>query len=443
MQRRNFIGASVGAASALTGLAGCNRPVDGPSGAAPSTSDIGTLAGYTLEELRDMYRYDLFDDYLPFIYEHVVDHEYGGFLCNTDRDGSHITTNKRAWYIGRGIWVHSFLYNNFDPDPRYLKAAGDAVNFAMKTMPEGDEFWPAEFTREGTPVGEADVLFYGDIFFANGLQEYARATNDDSYRELAKAVLLKSVRRYDSPDYAPRYNSPALGFVDGPRILGHWMVLLRITSQMLADGDDPELKAINDRAIDAIMNRHFRQDAEIQLEVLNHDFSTPDNGFSQYSAIGHGIETFWMIMHEAVRRKDPALYNLAAKRFKRHVEVAWDDVYGGCFHDLTHIDDNIFVMNKSLWLQEEILLGTLLMIEHTGDTWAQQWFDKMYTYVRDKYTLKQYGFPLWILYADRKVTFERHATRVGNFHHPRHLMLTLLTIDRMIERGGRISGLFR
>ena len=104
-----------------------------------------------------------------------------------------------------------------------------------------------------------------------------------------------------------------------------------------------------------------------------------------------------MIMSEAVRRHDPELFLSAANAYKRHVQVFWDDVYGGCFHDLTHIDDNLFVMNKSLWLQEEILIGTLLMIEHTGDMWAKQWFDKMYTYVRDKYTLKQYGFPLPVM----------------------------------------------
>jgi len=56
----------------------------------------------------------------------------------------------------------------------------------------------------------------------------------------------------------------------------------------------------------------------------------------------------------------------------------------------------------------------------------------MFDYVQANYPLKRYGFPLWISASDRKVTFERHATRVENFHHPRHLMLNLLSLERMM-----------
>ena len=75
--------------------------------------------------------------------------------------------------------------------------------------------------------------------------------------------------------------------------------------------------------------------------------------------------------------------------------------------------------------------------------WAKQWFTKTYQYVQEKFPLKQYGFPLWIDYADRWVTFEKtESRRAENFHHPRHLMLNLLAIERMIQRGGKVSGFF-
>ena len=41
--------------------------------------------------------------------KYVIDHVYGGFMCNTDRDGTNITQDKNTWYEGRGIWVYSFL----------------------------------------------------------------------------------------------------------------------------------------------------------------------------------------------------------------------------------------------------------------------------------------------------------------------------------------------
>jgi hypothetical protein len=58
------------------------------------------------------------------------------------------------------------------------------------------------------------------------------------------------------------------------------------------------------------------------------------------------------------------------------------------------------------------------------------------------YPLKKYGSPLWMYAGNRKVEFEEFKTRpkrVENYHHPRHLMLNILSLDRMINRSGRTS----
>jgi len=258
---------------------------------------------------------------------------------------------------------------------------------------------------------------------------------------MAKQIVLKCVDIYDNrPGYQnlpATENAPA---VERPRILGHWFVLLRCTTQMLEKRDDPELKAINDRCIDAIMNYHYNPEYDLINEYVNHDLSRIDNDHGQVVS-GHSPETLWMVMSEAIRRKDRALFERAAAHLKRHAEVLWDDVYGG-FMSLRHVDRNEWNTSKALWLQEEVLIGTMCVLEHTGAQWAKDWYSKVYAYVLDKFPLKQYGYPLWILYADRKVTFEEHYNRVGNFHHPRHLMTNLLALDRMIARGGKVSDPF-
>ncbi|MCP5110464.1 MAG: hypothetical protein GY953_06475, partial [bacterium] len=144
----------------------------------------------------------------------------------------------------------------------------------------------------------------------------------------------------------------------------------------------------------------------------------------------------WMILYEAVRLSDTKLFDTAAERFRRHVEVAWDDVHGGVFRNLQNVEMNIWSLDKVLWAQEEVLIGALFVVEHTGAKWAAEMFSKVFEYVQANYPLKPHGLPLWILSADRKVTFERDSTRVGNFHHPRHLMLNLLSLGRIMERGG-------
>src|SRR5215471_8360231 len=81
--------------------------------ATPAETQKTITTPLPFEKLRTQYRHDLFDDFLPFMDRHVIDHDYGGFMCNTDRDGTNLSQGKTAWYEGRGIWVYSFLYNHF------------------------------------------------------------------------------------------------------------------------------------------------------------------------------------------------------------------------------------------------------------------------------------------------------------------------------------------
>ncbi len=401
------------------------------------------LGGYTLAELRDLYRYDLFEDYIPFHDKYVVDHELGGFMVTVDRDGTQVSSDKGTWYLGRGTWTYSTLYNKLDKNPKHLEAARKAVEFTMARKPEGDVFWPATFSKDGKPIAPPEKRFYGDMFIALGLGEFYKSPGNGKYFDIAKEIILKDLRIYDRDDYPPEQLGKDGPTVNAPRIQGHWMCLINTITGMLENRRDPELERIMDRSLDAVLNSHYNTAYNLNNEVINHDLSRPDNDFNQYVVTGHSIETFWMIMYEAVRRRDKKLYETAVERFKRHIEVAWDNVYEGAYHTLTHVDKNDFVVtSKAQWLQAEILIGTMCMIEHTGDEWAKEWFGRTYRYVRDKFVLKRYGFPLWIDYADRKVTFERHASRAENFHHPRHLMFNLLAIERMMKRGGKPSGIF-
>lgn len=443
MKRRKFLtGSAVTASGLLMGINGCGIKEEKGVLKDTSVAKIDKLAGQTLEQLLEQYRYYLFDDFLPFMDKYVIDHKYGGFICNTGRDGTNITQKKTAWYEGRGIWVYSFLYNKLKKDPKYLEIAGKSVEFVLKNEPTGDSLWPDSFSREGKPVEKASSI-YGDLFIASGLFEYSKASGEDKYRDKAKEILIKCVKVYNKSDYGYIQDiEHPVNHDKGLRVLGHWMIIIHLATQMLKYKFDPELEKIADKCIDALMNNHYNPEFCLLNEIMNHDLSRPEGPFSQYVCIGHAMETLWMLMDEAVRRKDRQLFDFVSERFKRHVEVAWDDVYGGVFHDLFNVNKNLWKMEKSLWAQEEVLVGTMMLIEHTGDQWAKNWYEKMWNYVIDKFPLKQYGYPIWILYADRKITFEKDYDRVGHFHHPRHLMLNILSIERMLKRGEETSGHF-
>lgn len=433
MKRRNFLGTVAGTTMLAGGIPGLS--------AVPTAAKTGgrQIGNHSIEALLKQYRYDLFDDFLPFMEKYVIDHELGGFMCTADRDGARISTDKRAWYEGRGTWVYSFLYNNLAREQRYLDVAARSVNFTLKSLP-AEWPWPAGFTRDGKPLGDpADI--YGYLFIAEGLAEYSKATGDKKYWDMAKEIVMKCLSRYDAPDYDYHVTyGPEVAPMPGERVIGHWMVLVRASTQMLEMHPDTDLEKLAARCVEAILDKHYNPDYGLTNEVLNHDLSRPTNEFSQFVYTGHVIETLWMVMAEAVRLQNRKLLEKTAGQFRRHVEVAWDDVYGGVFHGLNHVDKNIWRTEKVLWAQAEVLIGALIAVEHLGVPWAAEMFEKMYDYVMSTYPLKKYGFPLWMEGGDRKMTFKKHASRVENYHHPRHLMLNILALDRLEKRGGKIPG---
>ena len=448
MNRRDFLARTIAAGGALA----CDPGTLGfetPKSAESQDAEIGNLAGHSLSQLQEQLRADLFVDFLPFMDKYVIDHQYGGFLCDTDYDGTRGDETKFDWFEGRGIWVYSFLYRHLAREPKYLGVARRSLEFILKSEPADDVLWVKQFTRTGEPLTAPDTEIYGDLFIAEGLTAYAAATGEMSYLDHAKRLLQKCLRIYDRPDYNPAigrtYLGPDAPLFAGARIQGAWMVLIRLATQMLEQRPDSEIEGVAGRCVEALIDHHYNPEFSLNNELLNHDLSRPANLYSELVYPGHTVEVSWMLLEEAVRRKDKSLFQTAAERFRRHIEVATDRVYGGIFHNLKNVDQNLFTMGKVLWAQEEVLTGTLLVIEHTGAQWAKELFQEMYEYVRSKYPLKAHGSPLWMYQSDRKATFAEFAKlpkRVENYHHPRHLMLSLLAIERMIQRGGRTSNLF-
>ena len=445
MERRSFfkgLAGSVVVAGSVSGLmSACTETVSGKSNDShPKVYPLSTKED--LIKLRDEFKSNLFNEFLPFMDKYIIDNKYGGFMCDTDRDGTHIDTNKRAWYQGRGVWVYSYLYNHFDANPRYLEVADKTVEFIDKTWPKKGKLWTPWFTREGKPIGGEDDELYSDLHIAEGFTQYSTIKGREAYWDKAKDILMKCIDVYENrPGYGvnahfyqvqidekKRYDG-----VPQPRIIGHWMDFLWLTTEMLKVREDKELEKWAAQCVDAVMNYHYNPEYDLINEYLNHDY-TRIEGAQGEEVTGHVPETLWMVLNEAERINDMELYRKASKYIKRHIEVLWDDVYGGAFQGLMNVDANEFDLTKALWVQNEIMIGTMKVVETLDEDWAKEWFWKTHEWVEVKTPLKQYGFPLWMIYGDRKMTFERHYGRIGNYHLPRQWMLNIESLNRMIEK---------
>lgn len=411
------------------------------------------LAGLSLSDLRKKFHDELFDVLLPFWDKHGVDHEYGGVMCSLDYDGTLINSDKLLWFQGRAIWVYSFLYNNFGGNPQHLEIARKTKDFLLEYGAQKDGWWSEVLSRDG----KVRKPFGGDIegiyFIAEGLQEYAVAAQDDHARELAFALLKKLFYYFNQPGF--RYSGPDFPELspDGPcvRPQGTWMLNLGTATQMLKRWNDPEIATIADAAVDAIINHHYNPEIGLNTEMLYFDFSRP-KGEERKSRICHGIEVLWMVMDEANRRGDSALWNTCSERIRHHLDAGWDYIYGGISQWVnvdqggfqwppeTPVGTNFafrftgeFNYMKTLWGMNEVLVACLYVYERTGADWAAHYFGLAYQVISEKFSQRKRGLPGYMLFADRRFTFQPHVARQDNYHPLRQLMLNLLTLDRMIE----------
>ena len=57
-----------------------------------------------------------------------------------------------------------------------------------------------------------------------------------------------------------------------------------------------------------------------------------------------------------------------------------------------------------------------------------------YRIVNEKFWQKERGYPAgYMLFADRRMTFQPHVGRQDNYHPIRQLILNIMTLDRMIQ----------
>lgn len=432
MDRRHFL-LSIPAVAALVSQ-GCS----GRDQKKPDTSRM-YIDGMTLQEHRDELRDRLFNEYLPFWEHGGYDRQLGGFICNLDEQGVPVDDEKYIWYQGRAVWVYSFLYNNFGRNSKYREIAQKTRDFMVNHMYLGNGRWAEKVHRDGRIIKgvEPSSDVYGWLFAANGLAEYYKISgNDEDFRLVVESVRAAQ-QAYDSPQYRQGTEFA------GQRIQGHSMVFVRLLTQLLEYENHPELEKLRDFHLDKLMNSFYNPDYRISNEELLHDYSRI-KGKESVMFLGHSLETQWMVMHAALQKKDQALFDSAKNNFRRYLEMGWDYIFDGwgseyyyVFDGTDHVQGTDF-STKTMWAHCEILVGCMLVLEHTRECWAKDWYERTWKYVKKTFSrgigaweqaVNRYGEPI------SREKWGIHPKRRGNYHQPRFLMLNILSLERMIKKG--------
>ena len=444
--RRSFLGSATAGLSALV-YSNEQPTLLANSQTAESTNDDHFTTAQ-LRTLRKEIRAELFDRVLPFWDRHGIDHERGGFMCALNYDGSLRHTNKYHWYQGRGIWVYSYLFNHFGRDEKHLEIARQAKNFLLQHAIGADGWWAEALTQDGTVIKPFQGDVYGMFCAAEGLQEFAWATQDDESRERARQLLIKLFGLVSQPDYQDLY-APQKGY----RVQGVWMYLLQACTQYLRRWEDRDLERYAEYSVNAIMKKHFNPDIGLVNEYVAFDFSHPPE-IANLCLVGHCVQAFWMVLDEALRRKDTALVDTCCELTRRHLDVGWDHVYGGLvewvnvdqrthqwgpqqFGDVTIDLQMVGEYNylKSFWSLNEVMLTTMVIYELRRSAWAARYFRLARDVVDRKFSRHRQGQATYVLAADRKMERNPTGTRQDNYHPPRRMMRNLLSIDQILATG--------
>ena len=362
-----------------------------------------------------------------------VDRAHGGFCCGLDYSGSRLVGNKYVWFQGRGVWVWSCLAHRpvaraalgaAMPSAELLGVASAAKDFVDRCGRDDEGGWIVETDAAGTTVlrgAEPRMIAtsgYGSAFFAEGLVEWAvavaataegdaeRVANAIAALRRAHAILIDFVALADDATRPGDLGWPAV-YV-GMRSLGHHMIALNLTRQLLEASSDARLAAAAETALDAdaiaalealaarmvgaVMFKFHHAEFDLICEILDHAYERPADANEDLCYLGHAIETLWMVMVEARRRwrraggraggdaaggsdggaettaEAEALFALAALRFRRHVEVATDRVFGGTLRGV-HVRTQGYLLDgdaKVKWAHDEVLIGCVLIVEHSA-----------------------------------------------------------------------------
>ena len=366
------------------------------------------------KKLYETYRNGLLNDTIPFWTTHGYDREYGGIMTGLDRRGRVIDTDKGVWQQGRFAWMLGWLYNNVEKRPEWLEMAKGTLDFIERHCYDADGRMFFHVTREGLPIRKRRYAF-SESFACIAAAEYARATGEDRYRDLA----LRTYRFFgDFAETPPKFTS-----VRPTRGLAHPMIDIA-TCQRLRDtiGYEEAGERI-DRAIAEIAKYHVKDDIRAVMETVAPDGSIIDHAAERTNNPGHAIEGSWFIMEEGRQRGIPEYVDLGLRMLAYSWERGWDEEYGGMlyYRDVYgHPVSEYWQDMKFWWPQNETILATLLAYLLTGDPLWEERHRLAHDWAYSHFPDSEYGDWYGYLARDGRVCSDVKGNLFkGCFHVPR------------------------
>jgi N-acylglucosamine 2-epimerase len=382
-----------------------------------------------INELKEVYKKELYEHVIPFWEKYSVDESHGGFFNNLDIDGKVYDTNKHIWLQGRQVWMFSKLYRLNPEKTHWLEMASSGLKFLRDHALTSSGRVYFCLSKEGKPVKLQRKIF-SECFYVMALAEYSRASKEESYLEEAKEGFR---RIWNWSSDLTKVGATSYSGIPSSQTLAIPMILLNLIEE-LAPGDHSEYQSEISRCID-LMKLHVNESDKIVYENVSPEGGFIDSPDGRLLNPGHAIEAGWFLQHWALKFKDDELSKLATDMVRWSFDTGWDKEHGGLYYflDSKGYDPTPLEWQMKLWWPHcEALYGHLLNYSVTKDKSDFEKFLKVHDYTFKHFPDHKNGE--WFGYLDRfgNVTHKfKGGPYKGCFHVPRALLLCLNLLEKL------------
>lgn len=383
-----------------------------------------------LPSLAARYRRELLESVIPFWLRHSLDREHGGYFTCLDRDGTVYDTRKYIWLNGRNTWVFSRLYNEVEPRPEWLDAARLGAEFLRRHARDAEGRVYFSLTREGQPVF-LQRKPYAAVFVMMGLLEYARAAQDETYRQEALTLYDRVLHWIEHPEELGR---PALPGQVPMSQLSDILVKAMMTLELMKDHQDARYGKVLEDCFTA-MDLHYDPARRLWRENALLEGNQDDLPEGRLFSPGSAVEVAWFLLHALEQQPDAGRLHRLLEGIEGSLEFGWDRDYGGLFYFMDVEGKPLLPLEgqmKLWWPHTEAIYATLLAYSLTQEDKWLEWLARLDDYAFRHFADPEFGE--WFGYCDR----QGHQTSLlkgnhykGAYHVTRFLLFSLQRLEAM------------
>lgn len=262
------------------------------------------------------------------------------------------------------------------------------------------------------------------IYIILGLAELYKATCDVTDIELAiHTALSVKERLLSSSNQHIGAVVPALE--PGTRRLGDWLHFLHALTALLNAYDSEETSYLARYCVRIICERHWQPEEHMLVELLTDKFKPYPIGNNEVTGVysWHAIQACWLVMEEALRVGHRQTYLQGVNMGISTLDRYFIEGKGLACHNSAYNRSSNPAGNRALYpwgALDDMLVYCLMVLEHQHLANVIDYYNKC---------------------------FAVHQTKPedtsGVLHTPRRFFYTIAILERMIQRGYRVSGIFQ